>query len=140
MFENPRGSRQAINFTANVPKILDLKSSSEQIFFRKLSLGAPEQCHTFHWDAQCSVPCLSKDAIVHHFINLVPRVSSWCLSPGIDSPWKCPYVFSVSNYPYSAGSAVALTEFVQTIRLITISQIQCQVLSYLAFIAFVLET
>ena len=25
----------------NVPKILDLKSSSEQIFSRKLSLGAP---------------------------------------------------------------------------------------------------
>ena len=43
MFENPRRSRQARNFTANVPKILDLKSSSEQIFFRKLSLGAPEE-------------------------------------------------------------------------------------------------
>ena len=42
MFENPRRSRQARNFTTNVPKILDLKSSSEQIFFRKLSLGAPE--------------------------------------------------------------------------------------------------
>ena len=41
MFENPRRGRQARNFTANVPKILDLKSSSEQIFFRKLSLGAP---------------------------------------------------------------------------------------------------
>ena len=33
---------QARNFTTNVPKILDLKSSSQQIFFRKLSLGAPE--------------------------------------------------------------------------------------------------
>ena len=33
---------QARNFTTNVSKILDLKSSSEQIFFRKLSLGAPE--------------------------------------------------------------------------------------------------
>ena len=33
---------QARNFTTNVPKILDLKSSSEQIFFRKLSLGAPD--------------------------------------------------------------------------------------------------
>ena len=33
---------QARNFTTNVPKILDLKSSSEQIFPRKLSLGAPE--------------------------------------------------------------------------------------------------
>ena len=42
MFENPRRGRQAKNFTTNVPKILDLKSSSEQIFFRKLSLGAPD--------------------------------------------------------------------------------------------------
>ena len=42
MFENPRRSRQARNFATNVPKILDLKSSSEQTFFRKLSLGAPD--------------------------------------------------------------------------------------------------
>ena len=42
MFENPRRGRQAKNFTTNVPKILDLKSSSEQMFFRKLSLGAPD--------------------------------------------------------------------------------------------------
>ena len=41
MFENPRRGSQAKNFTTNVPKILDLNSSSEQIFFRKLSLGAP---------------------------------------------------------------------------------------------------
>ena len=33
MVENPRRGRQARNFTTNVPKILDLKSSSEQIFF-----------------------------------------------------------------------------------------------------------
>ena len=33
---------QARNFATNVPKILDLKSSSEQIFIRKLSLGAPD--------------------------------------------------------------------------------------------------
>ena len=32
MFENPRRGRQAKNFSTNVPKILDLKSSSEQIF------------------------------------------------------------------------------------------------------------
>ena len=43
MFENPRRGRQARNFTTNVPKILDLKSSFEQIFFQKLSLGAPVQ-------------------------------------------------------------------------------------------------
>ena len=41
MFENPRRGREARNFTTNVPKILDLKSSSEQIFLGKLSLGAP---------------------------------------------------------------------------------------------------
>ena len=35
MFENPRRGRQARNFTANVPKILDLQSSSEQIFSEK---------------------------------------------------------------------------------------------------------
>ena len=43
MFENPRSGRQARNFTTNVPKILVLKSSSEQIFSRKLPLGAPEK-------------------------------------------------------------------------------------------------
>ena len=32
MFENPRRGRQATDFTTNAPKILDLKSSSEQIF------------------------------------------------------------------------------------------------------------
>ena len=31
-FENPRRGRQARNLTTNVPKILDVKSSSEQIF------------------------------------------------------------------------------------------------------------
>ena len=43
-FENPRRGRQARNFSENDPKILDLKSSSEQIIFRKLSLGAPDLC------------------------------------------------------------------------------------------------
>ena len=42
MFENPRRGRQARNFTTNAPKIVDLKSSSEQIFSRKLPLGAPD--------------------------------------------------------------------------------------------------
>ena len=41
MFENPRRGRQARTFTENDPKILDLNSASEQIIFRKLSLGAP---------------------------------------------------------------------------------------------------
>ena len=45
MFENPRRGRQARNFTTNAPKILDLKSSSEQIFSRKLPLGAPDNVY-----------------------------------------------------------------------------------------------
>ena len=32
MFENPRRGREARNFTTNVPKMVDRKSSSEQIF------------------------------------------------------------------------------------------------------------
>ena len=48
MFENPRRDGQAGNFTENDPKILDLKSSSEQIIFRKLSLGAPAHGKAIH--------------------------------------------------------------------------------------------
>ena len=40
MFENPRRGRQARNFTKNVPKILDIKSSSEQIF-SEIDVGCP---------------------------------------------------------------------------------------------------
>ena len=47
MFENPRRGRQERNFTTNNPKILDLKSFSEQIFSRKLPLGAPESSAGF---------------------------------------------------------------------------------------------
>ena len=36
MFENPRRGRQTRNFTTDVPKILVLKSSSEQIFSKNL--------------------------------------------------------------------------------------------------------
>ena len=41
MSENPRRGRQARNFTTKVPKILDLKSSSEQIQFPKIDVGCP---------------------------------------------------------------------------------------------------
>ena len=42
-FVNPRRGRQARNLSENDPKILDVKSSSELIIFRKLSLGAPDK-------------------------------------------------------------------------------------------------
>ena len=40
MFENPRRGGQARNFATNVPKILDLKSSSKQIF-SEIDVGCP---------------------------------------------------------------------------------------------------
>ena len=43
-FENPRRGMQARNLTTNVPKILDLKSSSEQIFSKNCRcMGAPDK-------------------------------------------------------------------------------------------------
>ena len=53
MFENPRRGRQARNVTTNAPKILDLKSSSEQIFSRKLPLGAPDIFKTHFTSKKC---------------------------------------------------------------------------------------
>ena len=52
MFENPRRGRQARSFGKNVPKILDLKSSSEQIFSENcrwvpLSLGNQARRYSF---------------------------------------------------------------------------------------------
>ena len=65
MFENPRRGRQARNFGKNVPKILDLKSSSEEIFsencrwvprrdgrrFRRLGFSCTER---FSGKVQCT--------------------------------------------------------------------------------------
>ena len=45
MFENPRRGRQARNFTTNVPKIVDRKSSFEQIFSENCR-WAPLKCLT----------------------------------------------------------------------------------------------
>ena len=44
-FVNPRRGREARNLTTNVPKILDLKSSSEQIF-----------CKNCRWVPMTQVP------------------------------------------------------------------------------------
>ena len=57
MFENPRRGRRARNFTKNIPKIVDLKSSSEQLFSEncrwvplcyELQLSGVRVIHTRH--------------------------------------------------------------------------------------------
>ena len=61
MLENPRRGRQARNFTTNVPKILVLKSSSEQVFSRKLPLGAPESWEIVEkWDVYIDIFVVTK--------------------------------------------------------------------------------
>ena len=81
MPENPRRGRQARNFTTNVPKILDLKSCSEQIFFRKLSLGAPENnCRTFFGSAKRWPRPLNRGLISHSFIQLFWDFDYWPLN------------------------------------------------------------
>ena len=50
--ENPRRGRQARNLSETDPKILDLKSSSEQIIFPKIVVGCPcVSLHVLVWQA-----------------------------------------------------------------------------------------
>ena len=70
MFEYPRRGRQARNFTKNAPKILDLKSSSEQIFSRKLPLGAPGQKKIEIALASMHVSSMYQGALVSDFVNI----------------------------------------------------------------------
>ena len=78
MFENPRRGRQARNFTTNVPKILDFKSSSEQIFFRKLSLGAPEnpaEFSNFEFSYRVGFGAKTNSARKQHVISTAWHIS-----------------------------------------------------------------
>ena len=49
MFENPTRGREAKNFTTNVPQILDLKSSFEQIFSENLRWVPLFKMSSFIW-------------------------------------------------------------------------------------------
>ena len=65
MFENPRTGRQAINFTTNVPKILDLKSSSEQIF-----------SENWRWVPLSFVPFSYKLGLVRTLVDRVFKINN----------------------------------------------------------------
>jgi len=83
MFENPMRGRQAKNFTTNVPKLLDLKSSSEQIFsknwcwvpltFRSsLRKGEPSWSVTLTWSRPLSLTSLR--ILISYFLCLCVSV------------------------------------------------------------------
>ena len=69
MFENPRRGRQARNFSTNAPKILDLKSPSEQIFSRKLPLGAPDSEPKVSSNKRAHRPEIKTDRFKNVFVN-----------------------------------------------------------------------
>ena len=76
MFENPRRSRQARHFTENDPKILELKSSSEQIIFRKLSLGAPDSITFLSNNTKPSAPTKKVTSHSHVILGVPPAGTS----------------------------------------------------------------
>ena len=89
MFENPRRGRQARNLTTNVSKILDLKSSPEQMFLRKLSLGAPVSCSKRL--EQVDQKCFTNYSIGDIFcsnktVQLLPLYERWEGIVGYDFP------------------------------------------------------
>ena len=117
MFENPRGGRQARNFTTNVPKILDLKSSSEQIFFRKLSLGAPDSCSNLGYVApknpvEQPKPCSQRNQKQWMTVFLPLRGVRVCYVV-IRGLWFCQlkvFFRFISHLDWGAGSKKSMTK------------------------------
>ena len=85
MFENPRRGSQARNFTTNVPKILDLKSTSEQIFsdilenWRRVPLFKRE-----------AVQVLGAEnlAVSRSLLRALPAVQTWTANCKLDRKTK----------------------------------------------------
>ena len=65
MFENPRRGRQTRNFTTNVPKILDLRLSSEQIFSKNC-----------RWVPLCYYACWVGQSLDCYFVDIMSRYAS----------------------------------------------------------------
>ena len=115
MFENPRRGRQARNFTTNVPKILVLKSSSEQIFSRKLPLGAPEYfiwvlipagtsqgTSTVFQSTHTPPPAQKSNGwpLIRHSCLVVGNARSYLISTGVLLKFRCsmpPLYFNARN-------------------------------------------
>ena len=98
-FENPRRGRQARNFSENDSKILDLKSSSEQIIFPKLSLGAPERCF---------LSGEKKELFAIPSFCTMQRYSSLLLRHSLASPLNHSHFLSYHCYHKSSENAFSL--------------------------------
>ena len=93
MFENPRRGRQATNFTTNVPKILDLKSSSENIFSENRR-WVPLTI-TIMWSSQCEAGWQSGQHIKTPFSFAIWTLTwtlTWTLIMLVSQPWHSFYI------------------------------------------------
>ena len=86
MFENPRSGRQARNFTKNVPKTLDLRSSSEEIFSENCR-WVPLLCHKVNLP-RCEVnltSCVARQPLCHK-VNLPSCIARQPLCHRVNLP------------------------------------------------------
>ena len=140
MFVNPRRDRQARNFTTNVPKILDLKSSSEQIFFRKLSLGAPDKKNPVDHGTRDSPSIAVVRRATFDFtfvVRIVAYWNVWCWA-GRSAAFNVSLIFDArcsfgaccdamlgGQTPYSPSTGVTSLERERTATLIAFSGNHC---------------
>ena len=101
MFENPRRGRHARNFTTNVPKILDLESSSEQIFSENWR-WVPLFRRGFSRQSFCKSILVGKLCMVQSILFCRPV-------PGFNFP-RFPWG-PVHTYPYSFENATLFLRF-----------------------------
>ena len=125
MFENPRRGRQARNFTTNVPKILDRKSSSGQIFSENCRWMPLKICSQLH--PLCEFDTVGdwfRGRIVHLASNLDAVSSNSKAVFIVVSLWNVIYIvednklvfFSVSPQSRSLFSASRVHTFCLTAR------------------------
>ena len=113
MFENLRRGGQARNFTTNVPKILDFKSSSPNRYFPKIDVGCPciflrmsassknESCDNEAFFISCwNLPCAVRICTNCQYVKTV-KVSMFLK---ICWPWS--YIFLNSFRSYASSNWV----------------------------------
>ena len=101
MFENARRGRQARNFATNVPKILDLKSSTEQVFSENWRLVP---LFIILWPRERFIP-------IHFSLRLIKwNVSCFSWKP----PWPLTWwflLFKFSSHIFSCLKKLAYPEW-----------------------------
>ena len=97
MSENPRRGRQARNFTTNVPKILGLKSSSEQLFSENCR-WVPLIIHEYEYFTDLPTP---SPEIVTTFFSFFSPVDRVCRYVQTNSAVYCVLRSGKSHYIFA---------------------------------------